>query len=145
MSKKKIILHVIVLSVFLSACGNNSALEKENTIEAIISGSFVATIRDVLPDFVLDDTTLQCAVVTEFQSSPYIIYIGEETSDLIVGETYVFTLQEKNIGEVDENLIGTILGYKKAQVLYGVTIESFRLAEDEEIGLNYDHVIEIGQ
>ena len=41
-----------------------------------IGGSFTATVRDVIPDYCLDDTTPLVAVVTEFQSQPFTVYVG---------------------------------------------------------------------
>ena len=62
-----------------------------------IGGSFTATVWDLIPDYCLDDTTLQVAVVTCFQSGPFTLFLGEEqVKQLKVGAQYVFEIAEKN-------------------------------------------------
>lgn len=51
-----------------------------------IGGSFTATVRDVIPDYCLDDTTPLVAVVTEFQSQPFTVYVGEELGKKLLEE-----------------------------------------------------------
>ena len=51
-----------------------------------IGGSFTATVRDVLPDYCLDDTTPLVAVVTAFQSPPFTVYVGEELGKKLLEE-----------------------------------------------------------
>lgn len=61
-----------------------------------IGGSFTATVRDVIPDYCLDDTTPLVAVVTEFQSQPFTVYVGEELGKKLLeeqnGQPLVFTV-----------------------------------------------------
>lgn len=100
-----------------------------------ITGSATLTVRKLIPDYVLDDTTLQCAVVTEFQDSPYVIFVGEDIAkELQENETYVFEIEDT---EVDKNLVmqNGSLSDKAAFTNYPISIKSVRKAGEDEIGL----------
>ncbi len=64
-------------------------------VSVSIKGSFVGTVRYLIPDYCMDDTTLSIAVVTPFQSCPFTIYVGELAKQLVEDQTYVFEIQEK--------------------------------------------------
>lgn len=65
-----------------------------NDIKTTVSGSFTVGVRDVIPDYCSDNVTPNVAVVTEFQSYPFTIFVGEEIgSQLEAGEIYVFTIK----------------------------------------------------
>lgn len=105
------------------------------TDKITITGSATFTVRKLIPDYVLDDTTLQCAVVTEFQDSPYVIFVGEEVAkELQENETYVFEIEDT---EVDRNLVmqDGSLSEKAAFTNYPISIKSVRKAGEDEIGL----------
>lgn len=142
-----------ILLLGVTACSNKSTEEdfskESNTIEitssenidemvdAKLTGGFTVTMRALSPDYCEDDTTLTCAIVTYFQSPPFVLYVGEElASELDVGETYTFTITERSIGKVPESMIGTTLDCIDIQADYGrVEINSFKKATEDEYGL----------
>ena len=76
-----------------------------NDIKTTVSGSFTVEVRDVIPDYCLDDITPSVAIVTEFQSYPFTLYVGEEIgSQLEIGKVYVFTIKPIVVDYSKENL-----------------------------------------
>lgn len=155
--KKNIIFIILVLFIFgVTGCKNSgmpidSSLNvehetskdniEEKMVNAWLTGSFTVTVRELLPDYVFDGTTICCAVVTYFQDGPFIMYIGEEASELEVGEQYTFTIKNQPIGEVSMNDIGKEITYLEAQVNYQrVNIASFRKATGNELGLGGSNI-----
>ena len=74
---KKLIKIIILLALSLCviSCGKSEINEVGATIEedvsrTIISGEFTVGVRDVIPDYCLDNVTPCVALVTEFQSYP---------------------------------------------------------------------------
>ena len=114
----------------------NSEVE-EKLVDAKISGGLTVTVRGLSPDYCLDDTTLTCAIVTYFQTEPFILYIGNDiASDLELGEIYTFLIEDISIGKVSMSMLGTTIDYLKAQTNYGnITISSYRKATEDEYGL----------
>ncbi len=110
---------------------------EEATIPTKVVGGFSATVRDIIPDYCLDFTTPQVAVVTCFQDSPFTISIGEgRAKELTIGETYYFEFKETEIGQLTEKEFNN--GWADPREVlerYGVPIETIRLAEEDELGL----------
>ena len=110
---------------------------QEATIPTKVVGGFSATVRDVMPDYCLDFTTPQVAIVTCFQDGPFTIFIGEERAKgLTIGETYYFEFKETEIERLTEKEFNN--GWadpKKVIEQYGVPIETIRLAKEDELGL----------
>jgi len=110
----------------------------EELIECYIAGSFVATVRHLIPDYCFDGTTLTTAVVTLFQDGPIAIYVGEEiASELTEGERYVFTVKDNHVRTVTKEDFE--LGYvdvRDAVIMKNVRIDSVRPAEEYEAGLD---------
>lgn len=150
---KKCILVFLSLSMLMvtSACSKSdgeikqtesmisSELEMEDAqssdIKTTVSGSFTVGVRDVIPDYCSDDTTPSVAVVTEFQSYPFTVYVGEEIGkQLEPGEVYVFTIKPVVVDEPKEYLQGLNLS-SLVWELPDFEITDFRLAEDDELGL----------
>ena len=103
-----------------------------------ISGSFTAMVRDVIPDYCLDDTTPQVAVVTLFQDAPFALYVGEELgAELEVGTAYVFEIEEKTVqGISPETLAALYAGDPAAAVpLFHLRVSGVRPAGEGEYGL----------
>ncbi|MBD5543170.1 MAG: hypothetical protein HDR01_02700 [Lachnospiraceae bacterium] len=148
----------VLMAVFLlaacSACGRNASdqydegyqkgyedgrtsVNKELTGNAVICGSFTATVREVIPDYVLDDTTPQVAVVTLFQESPFTIFVGEELGKTLeTGQIYTFEVAEINVEEVRaSHMEQTYLGPVTAISKYQLKIDSIRPVVKEEWGL----------
>ena len=69
-------------------------------VHAQLEGSFLATVRGVIPDYVLDDSTPLIAILTTFQSGPFLALVGEEAAQLEVGESYIFQIAATEIGEI---------------------------------------------
>lgn len=115
----KRILYTVLMAVFLftacSACGRNASqqydegyqkgyedgcnlVDKGSDSSVVIRGSFTAMVRDVIPDYVSDDTTPQVAVVTLFQEEPFTVYVGEENGRMLeAGQIYTFEVAETKV------------------------------------------------
>lgn len=83
MNKCLKIITILALSLCITGCGKSKIIEVDTTIEevisrTIISGEFTVSVRDVIPDYCFDHVTPCVALVTEFQSYPFTIYVGEE-------------------------------------------------------------------
>lgn len=60
-----------------------------------LSGGFIATVREILPDHVFDDKTNRSVVMQLFQSDLFVMNVGEKiASQVKVGETYYFEIEE---------------------------------------------------
>ena len=160
---KKIIVLIFTLVYVLSfiGCGNESAdsnsIIEQNTTESeveteedivlsadenqsIVSGSFTVGVRDMIPDYCLDDFTPNVAVVTEFQSYPFTLYVGEEIGrQLEIGQVYVFTIEPIVVDFPKEYLEKLELS-SLVWDLPGFKIIDFRLANDDELGLESLHL-----
>lgn len=116
------------------------SLNTENKVEeeskrTIVRGSFTVSVRDVIPDYCLDDTTPTVAVVTQFQDNPFTMYVGEEIGrELEIGKTYVFTMEPREVDYSQEVLKSLSL----ASLVWEIPrfkIVDFRVAEEHETGL----------
>ena len=97
---------------------------------AQFSGSFTATVEQLLPDYhALPGKTL--AVVHFFQDGPFLLRFQEDmTGKLVEGTTYVFEFKtfEVELPADEEN--PDILDY-----MYSIDVTNYRVAEDSERGL----------
>lgn len=65
-------------------------------VEVKVSGSFTATVRELMPDYMLGLDIPKYAVITLFQDGPIMIPLDEEICrELKVGETYTFIVDEQ--------------------------------------------------
>lgn len=107
-----------------------------------IGGSFTATVRDVIPDYCLDDTTPLVAVVTEFQSQPFTVYVGEELGKKLLeeqnGQPLVFTVTPLTVDRSREE----VKKLSTASLLreFNLQITDCRPTEDGELGLESLHL-----
>ncbi len=115
----------------------------QETINTKITGSFVATVRELSPDYVGDCVTPTIAVLTCFQSPPFMVHVGKEmASKLKVGESYYFEIEEKSIGEISKAEFNKGCPYvEEAYASYHFQIKSFRTPKEEEGGLDSVHII----
>ena len=62
--KKTLLAILVIISIFgFAACSKEKDIEyKEN--KTVISGEFTVAVRDVIPDYMFDDSTPQVAIVT---------------------------------------------------------------------------------
>lgn len=154
---KKILCTVLMVALLLatcSSCGRNASeqyeegyqkgyedgcnsSENDSVGSAVIRGSFTAIVRDVIPDYVSDDTTPRVAVVTLFQEEPFAVYVGEENgSKLEAGQTYTFEVAETKVegigaSDTEQAYLDPVTAISK----YQLKVNSIRTATEEEWGL----------
>lgn len=96
---------------------------------ARFSGSFTATVEQLLPDYyALPGKTI--AVVHFFQDRPFLLRFQEDlTGKLVEGTSYVFEFEtfEVELSDAEEN--PDISDY-----MYSIDVTSYRAAEDNELG-----------
>ncbi len=120
MKKVGLWLLVGVMLFSLAGCGNsaevnndyNSLLAEKETLQSqyddllsttrettmTISGTFTATVRQLIPDYVQSETENGAAVVTGFQSPPFVVRLGDDKiAQLKVGKTYKFEIVEAKV------------------------------------------------
>jgi len=115
--------------------------EKPETVRVNLKGAFTATVRALSPDYESDDTTPLMAVVTLFQSGPFIMWTGEFTNRLEVGETYVFEIREQAV-EIPLSEYET--GYPDPEVVfpkYNLRLSGFRESVESDWGLDSVHLV----
>ena len=120
----------------------DALLAEEEPREMVISGTFTATVRSLMPNYVLDDFSPLTAVVTQFQDSPFTLNLREEVaSQLQPGDSYVFTVEEKRV-EMLLDADGRILlpTPETAIPLYNLQIISAVRAEKEDLGMVCSHL-----
>ena len=98
---------------------------------AQFSGSFTATVEQLLPDYcALPGKTI--AVVHFFQTAPFLLRFREDmTGKLVEGTVYVFEFKtfEVELPADEEN--PDISDY-----MYSIDVTNYRVAEDSELGLD---------
>ena len=98
---------------------------------ARFSGSFTATVEQLLPDFyALPGKTI--AVVHFFQDRPFFLYFQNDlTGEIIEGTPYVFEFEafEVEIPNDEENP-------EISDYMYSINVTSYRIAEDGELGVD---------
>lgn len=152
MKKSILVFLFIFITITVSACSNQDTEinmieavmsdEQEkpdaqpNAIKTTVSGSFTVSVRDVIPDYCMDNITPNVAVVTEFQGYPFTIFVGEEIGkQLEIGKIYVFTIRPVVIDYTKEYLQEMNLS-SLVWELPEFEITDFRLANEDELGLD---------
>lgn len=112
-------------------------LEREReTVDAKVTGAFVATVRHTIPNYTLDNTTPTIAILTEFQLEPFMLHLDEEmTANLDVGKTYYFEVEDTPIGEIPAGEFEKGY-YDIEQGKYRLKIKSVRESKGSEGGVN---------
>lgn len=97
---------------------------------ARFSGSFTATVEQILPDYyALPGKTV--AVVHFFQDRPFLLHFQKDlTGELIEGTAYVFEFETFEVELPDDEENPNISDY-----MYSINVTSYRVAEDDELGL----------
>ena len=97
---------------------------------ARFSGSFTATVEQILPDYyALPGKTV--AVVHFFQDRPFLLHFQKDlTGELIEGTAYVFEFETFEVELPDDEENPNISDY-----MYSINVTSYRVAEDDEFGL----------
>lgn len=110
-------------------------LSKSEKHSVAISGSFTAMVQLLMPDYVMDDTTPAVAIVTEFQSPPFALYLGKDLiSQIAVGKCYRFEILDKEVMLTQEQLETVSSSPEVAIPLYNLKIAS--VVEVEENGID---------
>jgi len=109
--------------------------EQSNVQTSTVSGSFSVCVQDVIPDKSLNAITPSVAVVAEFQSYPFTLFVGEEIGrQLKVGEMYVFTIEPVTV-EYSKEYLESLNLSSLVWELNRLEITDFRLATEDELGL----------
>lgn len=122
-----------------TVCLERDALLTEGSqfIQVTISGSFVAKVRSVMPDYVLDGSTPQVAIVTSFQSGPFAVYLGKDLASQVEADgIYRFEIREENIEITQYQYDFEGIFPSDAIPLYNLRIASVNPAQPDEYGLN---------
>ncbi|MSD55453.1 hypothetical protein GKD74_15605 [Faecalibacterium prausnitzii] len=157
MKKMATIVLGLVLILTLVGCGNNAQSSDAHNAEyeegyaagyeagyndgkqqmtesqkhfAQFSGSFTATVEQLLPDYyALPGKTV--AVVHFFQDRPFLLHFQKDlTGELIEGTAYVFEFETFEVELPDDEENPDISDY-----MYSINVTSYRVAEDDELGL----------
>ena len=157
MKKRATIVLGLVLILTLVGCGNNAQSSDAHNAEyeegyaagyeagyndgkqqmtesqkhfAQFSGSFTATVEQLLPDYyALPGKTV--AVVHFFQDRPFLLHFQKDlTGELIEGTAYVFEFETFEVELPDDEENPNISGY-----MYSINVTNYRVAEDDELGL----------
>ena len=98
---------------------------------AQFSGAFTATVEQLLPDYyALPGKTI--AVVHFFQDRPFLLHFQKDlTGELIEGTSYVFEFETFEVGLPEDEENPDISDY-----MYSINVTSYRIAEDDELGLD---------
>ena len=121
-----------------SAEGNEPTM-----VDAKLTGGFVATVRHIIPNYVLDEIP-RVAIVTQFQSGPFMLGSANLSEDAIamleIGQTYYFEIEDTIVGEIPQEELNTdyVLGQETYPRFF---IKSVRPAEENETGLNGPSVV----
>ena len=157
MKKRATIVLGLVLILTLVGCGNNAQSSDAHNAEyeegyaagyeagyndgkqqmtesqkhfAQFSGSFTATVEQLLPDYyALPGKTV--AVVHFFQDRPFLLHFQKDlTGELIEGTAYVFEFETFEVELPDNEENPNISDY-----MYSINVTNYRVAEDDELGL----------
>lgn len=134
---KKACLIITIILLFSDLFIKDSMEITSQFVHVKLQGSFVVKVRDVIPNYCLDEVTPQIAVVTCFQEGPFLINLGEEmASQLTVGELYVFEIEEMDVGIISKEAATTYPpGPAVSIARYNLRIANIRIAEQDEGGL----------
>ena len=97
---------------------------------AQFSGSFTATVEQLLPDYyALPGKTI--AVVHFFQDRPFLLHFQEDlTGKIVEGTSYVFEFKTFEVELPADEKNPDISDY-----MYSIDVTNYRVAEDSECGL----------
>ena len=114
---------------------------KDEILKARVSGTFTATVRHIIPGYVVDNTTPKVAVVTPFQDVPYALYVDDIAEQLEIGETYVFEVEPKEVEITLQEYERGIPFFEEAMARYWLAISDFSAAGEEDYGLEVTHLV----
>jgi len=126
------------------------------SVDAKLTGGFVATVLQLMPDYVSDDTP-RIALLKQFQDSPFLFRLNDEILPQIkAGESYYFEIEDYPVSEIKYITIGNddyiqIGNYPIIEIYGGFeqgsfsldpgaslpyTIKSVRPPNEDETGVN---------
>ena len=108
--------------------GKQQVTENEKRF-AQFSGSFTATVEQLLPDYyALPGKTI--AVVHFFQERPFLLHFQKDLAgELVEGTPYVFEFETFEVELPNDEEQPNISEY-----MYSINVTSYRVAEEDEIG-----------
>ncbi len=116
----------------------------DDMVEVKIRGGFSATVMGFARETLSTDYPPQFVILTLFQSSPFILYVGSDvTAQLEVGNTYYFEIEEREVDPIsredyeDEYFYPDLSQLIADNVIY---ITSFREPTENELGLESVHI-----
>lgn len=113
--------------------GNDDALYRSITAE----GSFTATVRALMPDYVSEPDTVQAAVLQLFQDDPVFIRLGRDIcSGLTVGQTYTFVVDAQEMYVSRTMLLPDRILDSRALRIWTPVISEVRAPLENEAGLD---------
>lgn len=119
-----------------AGCREADAAQSADKTEVEVSGSFTATVRALIPDYVMDSVTPRAAVVTLFQDEPFVLKLNETIcSQLEEGETYTFLVPKQSVFLSDAELYDDGVVSSDALLLRHISVRDFRVPTDDEYGL----------
>ena len=105
-------------------------------VACTVSGSFTATVRKLIPDYVTDPDTPRAAVVTLFQEGPFVITLDEELcAKLQEDKTFTFIIGEQDAELHQWEYSNGGFVNETALKEHDIRITDVREATDEEYGL----------
>ena len=144
---KRMVVLLFVFALLIGLCGCQTPVVTNMTAPtqaatnppanhtAKISGSFTVTVRNILPDYLLDDSTPSVAVVTPYQSNLFALDVSYEiASQLEVGKTYVFTVKPV-FADYSVDMLHGLGTAALFALIPALEVDNFRLADENEIGL----------
>lgn len=111
--------------------------QRDDSVFVTVSGSFTATVRELIPDYVTDSQTPRAAVVTFFQDGPFVLKLDEAIcKELETGETYTFTVDAQEAVLLQDMLDDEGLVSPDTVLVGKISVTGFHKAEEEESGLS---------
>ncbi len=143
MKKIFIIFICMIVVIMMNACSvkkedstKDTIVEQTTSSEKVtVRGSFSVTVYDVISDYCYDDVTLNTAIVSQFQSYPFTLYVGKEIGEqLEANQVYVFTIKPVVI-DYPKELLEKMKLSSLVRELPDFEIIDFRLANEDEVGM----------
>ena len=131
--KKSLMVLVLIGTMALAGCAKTQVDDGQTADStrtyARFSGSFTATVEELLPDYyALPGNTI--AYVHYFLDSPFLLHFQDDMTDkLVKGETYVFEFNTFEV-EIPEGTSDVDI----KNYMYSIDVTNYRLAEEDETG-----------
>ncbi|MBR3419831.1 MAG: hypothetical protein IKG82_14180 [Oscillospiraceae bacterium] len=105
-------------------------------VPSVVSGSFTATVRKLIPDYVSDAETPRAAVVTLFQDGPFVIQLDEHLcTKLQEDKTYTFIVGKQDAELCQWEYTNGGFVQQIALIEQKIRVTDVREATEDEYGL----------